>query len=84
MRQHDVVKKERLLPKVNVFKIYVKFHCGRPEKKLLQLKRITDRVLGAGFPAAGGFEQFFENSYNFLQNSYFNAIWITFASFVVI
>ena len=51
-------------------------------KKLLYLNLITEWGLEAKSPVAGGYGQFFENFCNFWKKSYFNAIWITFLTFL--
>ena len=46
VRKQNVAKGGGLEPKVNVFKVCVKFYCGGMVKKLIQLNRITDGYLG--------------------------------------
>ena len=78
VREQDVAKRGGLEPKANVFKTCFKFYCRGAVKKQLLLKRITNRSLGAGPPAAGGYGRFFfEFFLIFGKNRYFNVIWIT-------
>ena len=50
VRKQDGDKDGGLGPKINVFKICVKYYCGGAVKKLMQLKRITDGGLETGPP----------------------------------
>ena len=50
-----------------MFSTYM-LNCGGTVKKQMQLKRITDRGVGKGPPAAGGYGQFFEYFCNILGN----------------
>ena len=75
--KQDVAEEGGLEPKVNVFKIGIKsWRCGEETDAI---QTITDGDLGTGPPAAGGYGQLFGNFCNF---SYFNAIWITFCTFL--
>ena len=71
-KQEDVAKGGRLEPKVNVFKISAKFYCGGAVKKLISLKRITDRGLGQGFQPPEAKGDFLKIFLIFGKNSHFN------------